>query len=100
MKDLQSYIAPVVGLCVLGLADYSFISINLARSGFESWEITLVVVYNFLVFMSVWSLMSAMCKDPGYIPYNYTYAQSKLSSAAKVLYDVASVSKDMERQQI
>ena len=75
MKNYKNY-APIIGILVILYCDSAFTIFFLT----DNWyDILLVAVYNLLAFMSLWSLMMAMCKDPGFVPKECIYDKTKLS---------------------
>ena len=69
MRNISSTIVPVFAVFVLLLSDTAFV---LAQNG--NWPvgpIIATVIFNILIFMSIWSLLATMCSDPGYVPKNY-----------------------------
>ncbi len=75
MKDLSSYLAPLVIFIAIAYCDFAILKMNFLT--FESLVhptlLIILCVYNFVIVMVLWSLFSTMCNDPGYIPFNVTY---------------------------
>ena len=44
------------------------------------------IEYNILVLLTLWSLLSALINDPGYIPKHYQYNTLNMSKLLKALY--------------
>jgi hypothetical protein len=88
MKDCQSYIAPFVGIAIVIACDYSFCTINYADE-FHWIDLALIVVYNILAVMAVWSLMMTLLSDPGYVPKGHDYNKSHLSKTTLALFKFA-----------
>jgi hypothetical protein len=44
--------------------------------------------------MSVWSLISTMCSDPGYIPVSYEYDANNMTRTTQALYNFVQLHKD------
>lgn len=71
MKDFYSYVFPVLGLTVLYVCDAIFIWVNYfkvkdnTRKPGDIGDLVLIACYNILVLMATWSLLMAMCKNPG-----------------------------------
>ena len=81
MRNFSSTIVPIFSGLVMLLSDTAF---GLAQNGnWNAGSITLTVVFNILVFMSLWSLLATMLSDPGYVPKNYEYDVSKMNKNIK-----------------
>jgi len=88
MKDCTSYVAPLVGLVVLVTCDYQFWLINYTGS-YNYLNLPLLLIYNLLCLMAVWSLLMTMCSNPGHLPKNYHYDFEQLSRTTAALLKFA-----------
>ncbi len=84
MKKLSSYAAPLAGTCTILLADFAIIEIQYPN--FKAGSIVFLILYNLLVLLALWSLLSALINDPGYIPIHYQYDLSNMSRLVRALY--------------
>jgi hypothetical protein len=88
MKDCTSYVAPLVGLAVLITCDYQFWSIN--NTGTLNYlNIPLLLIYNLICLMAIFSLLMTMFSNPGHLPKNYHYDSSQLSRTTAALFKFA-----------
>ena len=97
MRHFASYLAPLASLLALLLGLYSFYCFNFvpAKSAFFT---ALFFVYAFLVLMSFWALATAFFSDPGFVPLQYEYDQSKFTATSKALIDqVVQQAKQMDQ---
>ena len=83
-KRITSYLAPLVGMAILALADLTVIVT--ANSDDSPGIVLFLVIYNVLVFMAFASLMAAMFGDPGYVPHNYKVNLRNMSRLLCALY--------------
>jgi hypothetical protein len=88
MKDKSSYISPLIGLTAIAYCDFAILKMNFLTFGSLTHPTLLiaVLVYNFVIFMVLWSLFATMCNDPGYVPLNETYNTDKLSRIVNAIY--------------
>ena len=84
MKYLSSYAAPIAGVFTILLADFAIIEIQYPK--FSAGSIVFLNFYNILVLLTLWSLLSALINDPGYIPKHYQYNTLNMSKLLKALY--------------
>jgi hypothetical protein len=87
MTKFCSKLLPVVDVIVIIFCDIGFLLIQTA-----SWDthtistVVSVIIFNILVFMALWSLFASLLSDPGYIPINYTYDESKFSKIVAQIF--------------
>ena len=87
MKNLCSYLAPVLGLTVLILCDAVFFIVYLhPEETVKIRGLVFLSIYNIIMLLAIFSLLMTWCGNPGYIPKGYCYDSSKLSLLTHALY--------------
>ena len=73
---------------VLTESDFGFVFYEHPWSESFPLHVTLAVIYFVLVFMTVWSYLTARCSEPGYVPKKaLSYDKEKLPDKERMLYE-------------
>lgn len=78
---LKSYLAPVCAVAAIAFADYCIIVIQ-PHADKYIW----IAIYNLIVALALWSLISTFLSDPGYVPINGKYDLSNMPRLVASLY--------------
>jgi hypothetical protein len=69
-KSCYSYALPFCSLLVILYSDLIVVILNLPTD--KSWgDFVFILFYNLIAFMAIWSHLTTMLTDPGYVPKGY-----------------------------
>lgn len=67
MKRYTSIVLPLLGLCLVALANYTIWLTHQKKIS------PVFIAVNVLSFLAVWALFATMCTNPGYTQLKYQY---------------------------